>query len=101
MNPENYPHACNFLSCYYHQDWSCDYPTVEAAARAYAAENPVEHVRSTLAELRMLLHLEVLQSPEGYPLLALGCYYDPGYAGRTPAEWLGEVADLLDAALHE
>jgi hypothetical protein len=94
-------HLCNFMSAYFHQDWTDEADNPDQVIENYLTAEPREYTVGSLEEIRRLLGERRADAElEQYLLVRLGCYYDPTADGVTVSQWLQIIADRLDRALR-
>lgn len=81
---------------YLHQDYDLSYGSVEAAIRAYRAQNPAEDVRRTVAEIDRLLRANANDDELYRELRKRGFIFYPPRDGETARAWLERARRILD-----
>ena len=93
MMRDRYPELHQFLGGYYHQDWTLDYSTPDAALRSFIGDSDPDERAIVSTQLREVMALPDAQLAGA--VLDLGAYYDPAPDGQTLREWLQAVLHSL------
>ncbi len=90
----------DFLSGYFHEDWSDDDPSPDGVIDRYIDQNPNSGTLKQLARaIRSLLQRDASEEAlEGALFEEFGCYYVPSLGGVSAHAWLEAVAKRLDEA---
>lgn len=92
MTYENLEALGQLLGCYFHQDWTDEFDSDEAAFQVIVDSEPKERLLAGVKEIDALLAAS-LPEDELRSLMAgpAGCYFDPGSEGLTYEQWLKRV----------
>lgn len=86
-----------FLSGYFHQDWTLDHATERSAMEEFLTQAPEAKKAAVANQIKQLLAATRSEAALGRRLLELGCYYDPTGEGSTVREWLETVHGRIEA----
>lgn len=85
-----------FLTAYFHQDWSIDGPDWQEIAKLFLQDRPApETLQAIVRALNQLAGAEDDQVLRERLLNEFGCYYYPGGAPGAMRDWLLELAAVL------
>ncbi|KPC52528.1 contact-dependent growth inhibition system immunity protein [Amantichitinum ursilacus] len=89
MTYQNIEALGQLLGCYFHQDWTDEFDSDEAAFQVIVDSEPKERLLAGVKEIDALLAAS-LPEDELRSLMAesAGCYFDPGSEGLTYEQWL-------------
>lgn len=88
------------LGCYFHQDWTDEFESDEAALRAIIESEPTEQIQSGVREIDELLASSLPEDQLKAILIdKAGCYFDPGAIGMTYGIWLKKLRNDFAQAL--
>ena len=90
-----YPGLFQFFGCYFHEDWSIDYASWEAAVDDFVQSEPAESIRAAQMELKQLLDSGYSESKVWDILFELGCYYNPTNNDTNVFNWLQDIRKRL------
>jgi hypothetical protein len=96
-----FPHLCQLMGGYFHQDWDLVGPDTESVLEGFASVNTRNEVSLAHSELETLLSRCLDESELAKNLDTLGCYYYPIGDGITYDEWLRQVAAWLSKFLEK
>jgi hypothetical protein len=95
MNNE-FPELHDFLSAYFHQDWTVEYQSAEEVIDAFLVDSAPEDLKVVLQELLVMLDQQkdelVLRD---YLLKNMSCYYCYWNLWTSGESWLRHIADRL------
>jgi len=93
----DYPALAQLLSSYFHEDWKMDARNYRQLVDEFRSSEPATLVSRAADEARALLATPIGDAELEQALDDLGCYLFPAGNGLTSREWLGEIAELLEA----
>lgn len=96
---DRFPLLRELFGGYFYQCSEEDYPTTEAAVEQYAADSDTPALQSVLIEVERLLGLNLDEDELGTALNQLSSDYVPSLGGESNAEWLREIAGVIEAKL--
>ena len=86
----------NFLSAYFHQDWSMEHDTADGVLEAYLGSEADAEIVAVRDDLARLAGEQLDEAALGARLRGLGSEYDPTRDGVSWQGWL----DRLQAAFR-
>jgi hypothetical protein len=86
-----------FLSGYFHQDWTCDHENATSVVEFYLKECSLDEVQEVIEAIDHLLEKNMGEAELRAVVMNLGCYYEVGADGLTYREWLTKVRTRLAA----
>ena len=86
----------NFLSAYFHQDWSMEHDTADGVVEAYLGSEADAEIVAVRDDLARLSSEQLDEAALGARLRRLGSEYDPTRDGGSWQGWL----DRLQAAFR-
>lgn len=100
MLSSEFPELLQYLAGTFNQDFNCDYPTADEAARAAAAEWLFDSLVKIQSELRAFTKIVEMSSEPSKVLLEMGCYYDPRCDGMTESQWLAHLQEIVSEGIR-
>lgn len=102
MSTTDFPMLEMLFGTYFHEDWSLDYPDVDAVLQRFLGDVSSSELETTVSELIRLLEQNMDDRALAWFMQwKLQCTYDPSPDGQSNREWLNSIVHIFRRELKK